>query len=310
MVLSKKLIIDFSHRLPGPLAGKILADLGFEVIKLEDETHKDPFLSGFFADFDKSFENWYHELNKKKKIHRFDFKDEQSKKIISDYLNRATGLILSVGDKLANRLGLTDEELKKNYPHLAVVKLEASKSGLQAMHDLNALAMTGVLNLYLQGNTDDIVDPPFLPFAGIGFGQQVATTLLAAVIQNQITHKTIITTSYLFESINEIYKCFWPETLRGQGQTKFLHNGAYPCYSIYRTKDGAYAAVAAVEDKFWEDLSTLYSISLSGQNRFNTDQESFNKVSQVFLSMTSHEIEAKLGGKDLCLSIVRPPGQS
>ena len=59
-------IIDFTHRLPGPLAGKILADLGAEVIKIEDVKHKDPFLSGMFSSFDQSFENWYEELNKKK----------------------------------------------------------------------------------------------------------------------------------------------------------------------------------------------------------------------------------------------------
>lgn len=96
------------------------------------------------------------------------------------------------------------------------------------------------------------------------------------------------------------------ESLRTLKKTKFLHNGAYPCYSIYKTKDGAYAAVAAVEEKFWTDLSTLYSIPLSLEKRFDTHPDSFNKVSQVFLSMTSHEIEAKLGDKDLCLSIVAP----
>lgn len=305
-MLNKKLIIDFSHRLPGPLAGKILADLGFEVIKIEDEHHRDPFLAGSVSKFDPSFETWYRELNKHKKIHRFDFKHESAKNIIKEYLSRASGLIISAGEKLSAKLEITDEELKKNYPHLAVVKLEASNTKLQAMHDLNAMAMTGVLHLYLENENRCIVDPPFLPFAGIGFGQQVATTLLAGMIESGLSGKCEIKTSYLFESIDEIYKCFWPESLRTLKKTKFLHNGAYPCYSIYRTKDGAYAAVAAVEEKFWTDLSTLYSIPLSLEKRFDTHPDSFNKVSQVFLSMTSHEIEAKLGDKDLCLSIVRP----
>ena len=52
-------ILDFTHRLPGPLAGKILSDMGAEVIKVEDIKHKDPFLSGMFSEFDQSFENWY-----------------------------------------------------------------------------------------------------------------------------------------------------------------------------------------------------------------------------------------------------------
>jgi crotonobetainyl-CoA:carnitine CoA-transferase CaiB-like acyl-CoA transferase len=45
-------IVDLSHRLPGPLCGKLLNDLGANVIKIEDHIFQDPFLSGLFAQFD------------------------------------------------------------------------------------------------------------------------------------------------------------------------------------------------------------------------------------------------------------------
>ena len=62
--MSKKIkILDLTHRLPGPLAGMVLSDLGYDVIKIEDEKHKDPFLAGAFSDFDDSFEDWYRVLN-------------------------------------------------------------------------------------------------------------------------------------------------------------------------------------------------------------------------------------------------------
>ena len=82
-------IIDFTHRLPGPLAGKILTDLGAEVIKVEDIKHKDPFLSGMFSVFDASFEDWYEELNKGKKIIRLDFKATDIKEQIKEILPNA-----------------------------------------------------------------------------------------------------------------------------------------------------------------------------------------------------------------------------
>ena len=73
--MSKRLkFIDLTHRLPGPLAGKILCDLGYEVIKIEDEQHKDPFLSGKFSEFDNSFEDWYKELNQQKRLVRLNFR--------------------------------------------------------------------------------------------------------------------------------------------------------------------------------------------------------------------------------------------
>ena len=121
-------IIDLTHRLPGPLAGKILQELGADVIKIEDEKHKDPFLSGMFSEFDRSFENWYEELNGKKKIIRLDFKSPDIKKKIADILVDADGILLSLSPKLKTSLGLNDENLMRE---LAVVELEASSTPQQ-----------------------------------------------------------------------------------------------------------------------------------------------------------------------------------
>jgi len=73
-------VVDLSHRLPGPLCGKILSDLGASVIKIEDHVFQDPFLSGLFAQFDSSFVSWYENLNGGKTIERFDFNSEVDQK--------------------------------------------------------------------------------------------------------------------------------------------------------------------------------------------------------------------------------------
>lgn len=296
-------IIDFTHRLPGPLAGKILADMGAEVIKIEDIKHKDPFLSGMFSEFDQSFENWYEELNKKKKVIRLDFKDPSAKDEIRRHLEGASGLMLSLSPKLKATLGLTDDELK-SLP-LAVVELEASSTHNKAMHDLNALAISGLLSLHVAHENDPIVAPPFVPIAGIAFGQQVATQILANIIESRSEKKFVKTVSYLHDTAEAILHPFWSQTLRGQKKTKFLHNGAYPCYSLYRTLDGHYVAVAAVEDKFWMDLKETFSIDLPLERRFDTKPEAFDAVASVFAKLTTSEIETKSQNKELCLSIVR-----
>lgn len=296
-------IVDFTHRLPGPLAGKILADLGAEVIKIEDATHKDPFLSGMFSAFDQSFENWYEELNKKKQVVRLDFKNTESKKEIRKILENSQGLMLSLGPKLKKNLGLEDENLK--HLSLAVVELEASSTHNKAMHDLNALAITGLLSLHVAHETNPIVAPPFMPMAGIAFGQQVATQLLANIIEGMTSKKFVKSVSYLHDTTNEIFHPFWSKELRVQKRTKFLHNGAYPCYCLYRTADGNYVAVAAVEEKFWQDLSDTFSINLPLEKRFDTAPHAFELVAGVFAKLTSDEIERRAHNKELCLSIVR-----
>jgi alpha-methylacyl-CoA racemase len=302
----KKLkIIDLTHRLPGPLAGKILADLGAEVIKIEDEKHKDPFLSGMFSEFDDSFEDWYEELNQKKKIVRLDFKSPTIRSELEIYLKDADGILLSLSPKLKASLGLDDESLKTMKRAIAVVELEASKEHNKAMHDLNALALSGYLSLHVAHESDQIVDPPFFPVAGIAFGQQVATQLLSNLLEARESQSCVKTTNYLFETANDILHPFWSKKLRDQKRTKFLHNGAYPCYSLYRTKDGQYVALAAVEEKFWTDLISTFQIALPLERRFDREKASFQIVADTFAKLTSDEIENMTRNKELCLSIVR-----
>jgi alpha-methylacyl-CoA racemase len=296
-------IIDFTHRLPGPLAGKILADMGAEVIKIEDIKHKDPFLSGMFSEFDQSFENWYEELNKNKQVIRLDFKSPDLKDEIKKILSGASGLMLSLSTKLKTTLGLTNEDLKDL--SLAVVELEASSTHNKAMHDLNALAISGYLSLHVAHENDPIVAPPFMPVAGIAFGQQVATQMLANIIESMRKKTFVKSVSYLHDTAEAILHPFWSKTLREQKKTKFLHNGAYPCYSLYRTSDAQYVAVAAVEDKFWSDLIETFSINLPLERRFETTEEAFNAVASTFAKLSASEIETRSQNKELCLSIVR-----
>lgn len=304
-MLSGLKILDLTHRLPGPLAGKILADMGAEVIKIEDQKHKDPFLSGMFSEFDQSFENWYEELNNKKRLLRLDFKSPTIKNELQSYIDSADGILLSLSPKLKSTLGLDDEALNLKKRALAVVELEASSTHNKAMHDLNALAISGFLSLHIAHETSEIVAPPFLPFAGIAFGQQVATQLLANVIQARSTNQVVKSVSYLHDTAEAIFHPFWSKELRSQKKTKFLHNGAYPCYSLYRTRDLNYVAVAAVEDKFWTDLSATFQIPLTLENRFNTDAKSFDAVARTFAKLSAEEIETMAKDRELCISIVR-----
>lgn len=297
-------ILDLTHRLPGPLAGKILSDLGAEVIKIEDEVQKDPFL-GSFGGGDESFATWYEELNKNKQIKRFDFKSPSIKDEIRAELLNADGLLLSLSSKLKERLGVDEASLESLGKSFAVVELKASREHKQAMHDLNALATSGFLSLHIVNREESIIDPPFLPIAGISFGQQVATDWLACYIKSKNSQKTTLHTSYLYDSVVNNFNPFWSKTLRDKSLKKFLHNGAYPCYSLYRLRDGHYVALAAVEEKFWTDFCQEFGLDIQHTERFSTEHTVFQKVSDLFAKYNADEIEAKINKKEFCLSIVR-----
>jgi crotonobetainyl-CoA:carnitine CoA-transferase CaiB-like acyl-CoA transferase len=152
---------------------------------------------------------------------------------------------------------------------------------------------------------DQIVDPPFFPVAGIAFGQQVATQLLSNLLTAREENRVVKSISYLYETAETILNPFWSKELQAQKRTKFLHNGAYPCYSLYRLKDGNYVALAAVEEKFWTDFISLFKISLPLENRFDKDEKAFQIVADIFAKLDTSAIETMTRDKELCLSIVK-----
>lgn len=296
-------IIDLSHRLPGPMCGKVLTDLGAKVIKIEDQKFKDPFLAGLFSDFDSSFKDWYYNLNEKKEIIRFDFNDPNDQKEIKKLVSKSDAVIMGLPESTRKKLELKDQDLVFNKAFV-VIELLASNAHNRSLHDLNALADTGLLSLHVQGRTDDIVDPPFLPLSGISFGHKAATDLLANYIVAKNKNETIFAKTYLDESADEIFGIFWPKKDRENHRKKYLHNGQFPCYTIYKTKDAHYVALAAVEEKFWLRFCQLFNFDSSVNRFYDKDDSVFKLISAKFLSLTIAEVKSLMGNEDLCLSII------
>lgn len=300
-------VLDFSQRLPGPLAGMLLADLGAEVIKIEDQGYQDAFLDPRLAAFDDSFVHWYRILNKNKKTQRLKFGSESIKQEIGELLKSADIVLHGMPEKYLHKLGLSRNELTSHPRPLAIIEIGAS-ANQTSMHDLNAMASVGLLRLMLSPETPSPQAPPLLPLAGIAFGQQIALKALAHLRQAQRENKPSISQVYLYEELIEIMKPFWTQEFEQQNRTKFLHNGKYPCYCLYRLRDGNWVAVASVEEKFWLEFLRLFNIKLSAEDRFNTAPEVFQTLANAFETRTTAEVEGLLKDKNICVSLIRSFG--
>ena len=296
-------IIDLSHRLPGPLCGKILTDLGATVTKIEDHKFQDPFLSGLFAQFDSSFTSWYENLNQGKTISRFDFNDPTDQEKIHQLVINADAVIMGIPDKAREKLKISDKDLNLKKP-MVVIELLASQHEKKSMHDLNAMAMTGLLSLYVANRSEKIIDPPFLPIAGISFGHKAATDLLAAYIRASKDNSTQYVKTYLDQVTEELLGIFWPMSDRAAGRTKFLHNGIYPCYSLYQTKDKKYVALAAVEEKFWLRFLDIFQVKTTLDRFYHKDNALFDQIADKLGSYSQAQIADLVKNEDLCLSVI------
>lgn len=276
-------ILEFSSRLPGPMAGKILKNLGANVIKVETKQKPDPFGVSEIPG-DSTFHHWYESMISEKEHVIIDLENTEDKKKFLEYCDQADGILWSASDKLRNELGVIKSRFERPFVLLELKACATSSSGL---HDLNAMALSGILDLHMKHAKE--FAPPFVPIAGMLFAEHVATTFLAAFLRAKSESRFVASSCYLLENLASLFDVIWPSALKGK-EYNFLHNGKYPCYNIYQTKDAQYIALAAVEEKFWLDFCNKLSIKHLNEKRFDDSGIVTNELRELFSNKTSNEI--------------------
>lgn len=295
--MKQKIILDLTTRLPGPLATYLLADLGYKIVKVEWEEFPDAFNLR-----DPVFSNWYKVLNKNKLIVKIRRDDPAEIKKIKKYLLKSEAVIVGLPPQIRQRLKL--EKLIHSHPgSLAVVNLQAftsSQKSNKPLHDLNALALSGLLKSHIeQFNEREKIPPPFLPLAGITYGQNLCIQLLQLLIKSKNDGKTHIKNYSLEESLNTLARPFLVDNLLGP------HNGQLPCYHIYPIKKkNCYMALALMEKKYWNGFIEASGIALSPEDHLKSDRRIFQKLQNYFKNLTFLEAGI-LCSKTECISLIR-----
>jgi alpha-methylacyl-CoA racemase len=98
--------------------------------------------------------------------------------------------------------------------------------------------------------------PPILDARSTGKGSHVDVSMTAALISNNV--------------LPLVYAQAAAQSPRpGKG----LLNGGVPCYGLYRTRDGRYLAVGALESKFWVSLCKALGRSEWSDRHWQSGQE-------------------------------------
>lgn len=279
--------IDLTSRLPGPLATKVLADLGANLKRVEDTNYPDPFKDSELA----SFRKWYESLNKSKETICLDFRKEEDK--LKKIIQTADIIICSSFCR-----SMIEEALKESSRPIAIVEVHGGREENKHLHDINALAMSSTFNMHLE----DSANPPYLPFAGISFAQYISTLALATLLEARSKQKPITNILYLEDITSLIFDTF---TVDQTDKRRFLHNGLFPCYQVYKLKDGEHLCLAAVEEKFWKEFVSCFRFNLLPSDRFDESGRTQAYLEAEFLKLDSNDIQLKTKGKSLCMNIVK-----
>lgn len=247
-------IADFTRLLPGPMASMLLADIGADVIKIEDSNSPD-----YLRYFEPTIHHnsvYYYALNRNKRSLSADLYSSQGKEIIKSLIKTSDVVLEQFRPNVMQAMGLGYEEMSAVNPKLIYISITGygQRSGLSAMagHDLNYIARAGVLGL----NTDafNAVTIPGFQLADIAGGAYMVMNAVAtALYQREKTGQgQFIDLAMTDCSLPFIALPFAGKQADAVGQSgKYMLSGALANYNVYKCLDGKYIALAALEPKFW-----------------------------------------------------------
>ncbi len=305
--LSGITVVDLSRLLPAPLATLFMAQMGARVIKIEEPAVGDyirwtPPMQGEYSSF-------FYLLNRGKESVTLNLKEEEGKEILKELVKKSDVLVESFRPGVMDSLGVGYEVLSELNPQLiycAVTGYGYTKTfyASRAGHDLNYVSINGIVAL----NGTKKTGPLHLgvQVADIAGGAYMALiSVLAALLKRERTGKgEFLDISMTHGSI--------PLTVMGLGEyfgtgkvpgpEGYTLNGLYPCYRIYKAKDG-YVSLAALEPKFWQNFCEAVKRKDLQDKAFATGEEGEKiqrELDEIFISRSVKEWEDLNGKYDFC----------
>ncbi len=266
--LSGLRVLDLTRLLPGPALSMHLADLGADVIKVEDTGDGD-YMRSFpplarNADgmpINAAFEN----VNRGKRSICLDLKQSRGRELLLKLAGTADALVEGFRPGVMDRLGLGWPALHDCNPKLVFCSLtgygQTGPLALRAGHDLNYCAMTGVLD---QIRAEGRPAMSNLQIGDLLGGTLTAlSALLAALLGAQRSGRGSRVDVAMTDGL--LAHHIFPHGDLDAGRTpvagETLLTGGAPCYRIYETADGQHLAVGALELKFWQAFCDVAGLS-------------------------------------------------
>jgi len=245
--LSNVRVLDLTRLLPGAQLTLVLADLGADVVKIEDPRggdpgrHLPPVPGGTSAHFQV--------LNRNKRSITLNLRSPDAAPVLDAVLAQADVIVESFRPPTAQRLGVDAATLRARHPRVIHASIngfgDAGPSAAQAAHDINFQAISGLLTVEKQV-------PPIL-IGDIGAAMNAAAGILAALYQRERTGVGAAVEVSIHEAA--LSWLLVPAARRLMGQAAALGlpvDGSHACYNIYTTADDRHVALGALEAKFWE----------------------------------------------------------
>jgi len=296
-------VLDLTRLLPGAYCTLLLADMGADVIKVEEPETGDymrwtpPLVDGQSALFNA--------INRNKRSVTLNLRTDAGRELLLRLVEGADVLVEGNRPGVMERLGVGWKVLHARNPRVVLCSITgygqdgpfASRAG----HDLNYMATAGGLGL--NGEREGPPIPLAVQVADVGGGGlQPAVAILGALMAVQRGGEgRWIDASMTDGAVTWLAMAFaardaGESVLRGDQRLA----GRYPCYRVYACKNGGHFSVAALEPKFWTSLCNALERPDLVELQYSEDPATQTAVEEIFASQTRREWQEKLAPLDAC----------
>ncbi|XP_055543300.1 alpha-methylacyl-CoA racemase [Wyeomyia smithii] len=243
MALKGLKVLEFTGLAPGPFCGMLLADFGATVTRI-----------------DKVPTNMLDVLRDGKRTLALNLKKPKAIELVRLLCSKSDVLIEPFRPGVMEKLGLGPREIMQENPKLIYARLTGfGQNGLlaaRAGHDINYAAVSGLLSLF--GRKSERPTAPINLAADFaGGGLLCAFGILAALLERHHSGKGQIVDHSMTEGAAYVGSWFFRSQklpIWGKPRGENLLDTGVHFYDTYRTKDGKYMSVGAIEPQFYEEL--------------------------------------------------------
>ena len=314
--LSDVKVLDLTRLLPGGFCSLLLADLGAEVLKVEDTGMGDyvrwapPYYGGEEQQALGTRSALYLSLNRGKRSVRLDLKSEAGREALLRLVASHDVVLDGFRPGVLDRLGVGYERMREANPGIVYCAItgygQDGPYAQRAGHDMNYLGLVGLLGL--TGAKDG---PPMQSAGQIadigGGGLLAAFGVMAALHERRRSGDGQMVDISMADGalawlalVAGRYFCDGEVPRRGEGQL----SGGLVCYLPYEAADG-WVTCGALEPKFWAAFCDGVDRPDLIEKQFEAPgSEAWREIADVFRSRSREEWRAFNDEHDCCIEPV------
>lgn len=302
-------VLDLTRLLPGNYCTLLLADLGADVVKIEEPGRGDyirlapPLVAGQGAA--------HRALNRGKRSVALDLKDPQGAEVLLRLVEDADALVESFRPGVLDRLGAGWEACSQRNPRLVYCALTGyGQDGPyrdRVGHDINYIGYAGIL-----GATGAPGGPPVLPavqMGDLGGGMSAALGLVASLGQaaregrGRVVDVSMLDASFSWAAI---LSSWYLATGENPVAGAMPLTGGLACYRPYRCADGRFVVVGALEPRFWRAVCEAVGTEdlIDAHLDPERQDEVAGRLGEAFGSGTRDEWVERFAGLEACVGPV------